>query len=417
MTSSRVAPPAATTAVVPQPTTVRTASPRAAARSAEVWPTAAPNAGGDDGFAGGAPARGRDMAFRIIGHFASFLYGRVTARMCSHMASIGVGVVGAGPWGLKVARAFARARGARLVGIADLDPERLARAGAQHADLALTADLDRLLETPGLEALAIAVDSPRHHAVAKRALLAGLPVLVEKPMALSLADGAELVELAERSGLVLMVGHVLLHHPGMARARALIADGELGRVQYLHATRVGFGTVRPGESAWWSIAPHDIAATLHLFDAEPTMVSATGAGYLQMRQHDVAFGTLSFADGRLAHIHVSWLVPETRRVLTVVGSHKMLTFDETDAERPLRVHDRAFVPAAARAGFIGRAGGIESPPLPAIEPLLAECESFVERVRLGAAAAGDTSRALDVMRVLDAGERSMRSGGTPVEVA
>jgi predicted dehydrogenase len=360
------------------------------------------------------------MAPRIIGDLGPFLYGRVTARMFSALdssvASIGVGVVGAGPWGLNVARAFARARGARLLGIAELDPERRARAGAEHADVTVTEDLDRLFELPGLGAVAVAVDSPRHHAVAKRALLAGLDVLVEKPMALSLADAAELHELADRNGLVIMVGHVLLHHPGLARARAWVAAGELGRVLYLHATRVGFGTVRPGESAWWSIAPHDIAAALYLFDGLPTAVSATGAGYLQMRQHDVAFGTMTFSDGRVAHVHVSWLAPEKRRLLTVVGSHKMLTFDETDAERPLRLYDRAFVPAAARAGFIGRAGDVEAPALPEVEPLVAECESFIERVRLGALPPGEAERALGVVRVLEAGERSMRAGGAPVEV-
>ena len=280
--------------------------------------------------------------------------------------------------------------------------------------------LEALLATPGLDAVAVAVDSPRHHAVAKRALLAGRHVLVEKPMALSVADGAELVELAERSGLVLMVGHILLHHPGIERARALIVEGELGRILYLHATRVGFGTVRPGESAWWSIAPHDIAAALHLFDAVPTTVSATGAGYLQMRQHDVTFGTLTFADGRLAHVHVSWLAPEKRRLLTVVGSHKMLTFDETERERPLRVHDRAFVTAAARTGFVGRAGAVETPALPIVEPLLAECEHFVDSIQRGARGGhvcGDGARALAVLRVLEAGERSMRAGGAPIEVA
>jgi predicted dehydrogenase len=333
------------------------------------------------------------------------------------MASIGVGVVGAGPWGLNVARAFARAKGARLVGIAELDGERLARAGAQHPDVLLVDDLERLLENPDVEALAVAVDSPRHHAVAKRALLTGRHVLVEKPMALSLADGLDLAELAERHDLVLMVGHVLLHHPGLVRARELIASGELGHVRYLHATRVGFGTVRPSESAWWSIAPHDIAAALYLCDALPAAVSATGAGYLQLRQHDVAFATLSFADGRVAHVHVSWLAPEKRRQLTVVGSHKMLTFDDSDAQAPLRLHDRAFVSAAARAGFIGRAGEVIAPPLPSVEPLLAECEHFAERVRLGALAPGEAARALGVMRVLDAGERSMRAGGAPVEVA
>jgi predicted dehydrogenase len=348
---------------------------------------------------------------------------------------VGVGIVGAGPWGLNLARAFARTRGARLAGICDVDPERLARAGAAHADVALTltTDLERLLAAPDVEAVAVAVPSRAHHAVARRALAAGRHVLVEKPMALSVDDGRELVALAADGGRVLMAGHVLLHHPAIARARALIADGELGQVRYLHATRVGFGTVRPDESVWWSVAPHDVAVALHLFDAVPELVSATGAGFLQPRQHDVAFGTLTFGDGRLAHIHVSWLAPEKRRVLTIVGSRKMLTFDETDRERPLRVHDRAFLPMAAGAplpagarlaagaGFIGRAGEIEVPALAQTEPLLAECEHFVERIaRIARGAPGDVlgsgASALSVLRVLDAGERSLSAGGAPMKV-
>jgi predicted dehydrogenase len=340
------------------------------------------------------------------------------------MTAVGVGVVGAGPWGLNLARAFARARGARLVGVCDVDPERRERAGAVHTGVALTEDLEGLLALPGLDAVAIAVPSRAHHAVARRVLLAGRHALVEKPMALSVADGSELVDLAATAGLVLMAGHVMLHHPAISVARALIASGELGQVRYLHATRVAFGTVRPDESVWWSVAPHDIAVALHLFDAVPKLVSATGAGFLQLRQHDVAFGTLTFGDGRLAHIHVSWLAPEKRRVLTIVGSHKMLTFDESDREKPLRVHDRAFVraaagaQAAARVGFIGRAGAIEAPALEETEPLLAECEHFVDRIARGTTAQvlGGGASALAVLRVLEAGERSLRAGGAPMEV-
>jgi predicted dehydrogenase len=336
--------------------------------------------------------------------------------MYSFMASIGVGVVGAGPWGLNLARAFTRARGARLVGVADLDGERLARAGAVHADVVLTASLERLLATPGVDAVAVAVDSRRHHGVARAALRAGRHVLVEKPMALSVADGAELVDLAARGGLTLMAGHVLLHHPALEWARAALAAGDLGRVLYLEATRVGFGTVRPAESAWWSVAPHDVAAALHLFGAEPVAVSATSASYLQPGAADVAFGTMTFADGRLAHVHVSWLAPEKRRTLTVVGTEKMLTLDETDRERPLRLHDRSFTPAPgdAAGGWIGRAGDTATPALASVEPLLAECEHFVACIASGARPRGDGASALAVLRVLEAGDLSMRAGGAPV---
>ncbi|HVZ71757.1 MAG TPA: Gfo/Idh/MocA family oxidoreductase [Polyangia bacterium] len=331
--------------------------------------------------------------------------------------TINVGVVGAGPWGLTLARAFARARGARLVGVADLDGERLARAGAAHAGILLTPELDRLLAAPGLDAVAVAVDSPRHHEVALRALDAGKHVLVEKPMALSVVAGEALVARAARDRRVLMVGHVLLHHPGVERARALLAEGALGRVLYLQATRVGFGTVRPSESAWWSVAPHDVAVALHLFDATPVTVSATGAAYLQPDTPDVAFATLSFADGRVAHVHVSWLAPDKRRSLVVVGDRRMLTFDETNHERPLRVLDRAFARAPGAAGFVAHVGEIDVPPVGDAEPLLVECERFVEAIARGATPPGDGARALDVLRVLEAGERSMRVGGAPVPVA
>jgi predicted dehydrogenase len=330
---------------------------------------------------------------------------------------VGVGVAGAGPWGLTLAGAFARARGVRLVGVADLDGERLARAGAAHAGVVLTPDFDRLLAERGVDAVAVAVDSPRHHELARRALRAGRHVLVEKPMALSAAEGAELVELAASRRLVLMVGHVLLHHPGVAAMRALVAEGALGRVLYLQATRVGFGTVRPRESAWWSVGPHDVAVALHVLGDVPTSVSATGAAYLQEGAADVAFATLRFADGRVAQLHVSWLAPEKRRALTIVGTRRMLTFDETDRERGLRVHDRSFERAAGARGAIeGRVGEIEIPALPVVEPLVAECEAFARAVARGERPLGDGARALDVLRVLEAGDRSMKAGGAPVEV-
>jgi predicted dehydrogenase len=337
------------------------------------------------------------------------------------MSSVGVGVVGAGPWGVRVARAFARTRGADLRWICDLDADRLARAGAGHPGARLTRDLDELLADRQVDAVAVAVDAPAHHAVARRALAAGRHVLVEKPMALSLAASADLCALAEARGRLLMVGHVLLHHPAVLRAREIIAAGGLGRVLYLQATRVAFGTVRAGESAWWSVAPHDLAVALYLFGGVPATVSATGAAYLQPGLPDVAFASLRFADGRLAHVHVSWLAPARHRALTVVGTDRMLTFDEGAAERPLRIHDRGFAPASDGGGWRPRSGAdgdgaVEAPALPSVEPLAAECAHFVDCVATGARPRGDGREAMAVMRVLDAGERSMQAGGAAVEV-
>jgi predicted dehydrogenase len=331
------------------------------------------------------------------------------------MSSVGVAVIGAGPWGGNVARAFARTHGADLRWICDLHAGRLEAAGGAHPGVRLSRALDEVLADGEVDAVAVAVDSPHHHAVARRALEAGKHVLVEKPLALSVADGADLCALADRQRRWLMVGHVLLHHPAIVRARELIAAGALGRVLYLQATRVAFGTVRGGESAWWSVGPHDIAVALYLFGELPVTVSATGAAYLQPGQADVAFASMRFADGRMAHVHVSWLAPGRSRALTVVGTSAMLTFDEAATERPLRIHERSF--AAEGGGWTPRAGETQAPELPAMEPLAAECAHFVACVAGGARPRGDGAEGLAVLRVLDAGERSMRAGGAAVEVA
>jgi len=329
--------------------------------------------------------------------------------------SVGVAVIGAGPWGLKLARVFAGLPGVELRWICDLDGERLDRARAAHPAARLTRAFGDVLADAATEAVVVAVDSPRHHAVAKAALEAGRHVLVEKPMALSLADAAELEELAGQRRRVLMVGHVLLHHAAIVHARELIASGALGPVLYLEATRVAFGTVRPGENVWWSAAPHDVAVALYLFDAVPATVSATGGDYLQAGRPDVVFATLRFADGRAAFVHVSWLAPGRHRALTVVGARKMLTFDEGAADRPLAIHDRQIAAAPDGRGFVTCAGGVTVPALAVVEPLVAEAEHFVSCVARGAAPRA-AAQALAVVRVLEAGERSMRAGGAPVEV-
>ena len=220
-----------------------------------------------------------------------------------------------------------------------------------------------------------------------------------------------------------MVGHLLLYHPAVERAKALLDAGDLGDVLYLYAQRVNLGIVRQSENAWLSLAPHDVAVAIHLFGECPISVSATGATYLQRDREiqDVAFATLRFADGRLAHLHVSWLDPHKRRSLTVVGTRKMLTFDDTLPDEKLKIHDRAAVPRPGHTtyaeGVVVRVGDVLSPFLPGVEPLLVECEHFVACVASGSRPRSDGRQGAAVVRVLEAGVRSMRAGGTPVQIA
>jgi predicted dehydrogenase len=304
------------------------------------------------------------------------------------MSSLGIGVVGAASWGRNVVRAFASTRGADLRGVCDLRPELLARVATQHPGVRVTPSYDDLLGDPEIGAIALAVDSGSHHRLARRALESGRHVFVEKPLALTVPDSEELCDVAERNGRTLMVGHLLLYHPGVVVAKQSIDGGELGQVRYLHSERVNAGVVRANENAWWSLAPHDIAVAMFLLGSAPVTVSATGSCFLQTTRgiEDIAFATLGWGDGRVAHIHVSWIDTEKKRTLTIVGSRASLT---VDGATPLARHE---------------------------EPLRIECEHFVDCVRTGQRPRSDGIQGLAVVRVLEAGARSMRAGGAPVAI-
>ena len=335
-------------------------------------------------------------------------------------ATIGMAVVGASGWGKNVVRAFYVARGSSLRWVCDRNPGLLADLGQRFPGVRGASSLDQVLADPEVRAVAVAVDSPNHFGVARAALAAGRHVFVEKPLALTAADAAALCALAEAGGLTVMTGHLLLYHPAVERVKALIDAGELGEVCYACSERVNLGIVRDDESAWWSLAPHDVAVAIHLFGATPVSVSATGAAYLRRGIADVAFATLSFSDGRTAHVHVSWLDPHKRRSLTVVGSKKMLTFDDTATDEKIKIYDKGAVPRPGHASFAEgvavRVGDVVSPFVANHEPLLAECEHFVACVASGSRPRSDGRQGLEVVRVLEAGDASIRAGGAPIAV-
>jgi predicted dehydrogenase len=312
------------------------------------------------------------------------------------MSNVGVAVVGAASWGKNVVKAFAGASGASLRGVCDLRPELLARVATAHPGVRLTRSFDDLLRDPEITAVALAVDAGSHHRLARRALETGRHVFVEKPLALTVADSEELCLVAERNRRTLMVGHLLLYHPGILVAKRALDAGELGEARYLHAQRVNRGVVRTNENAWWSLAPHDIAVAMFLLDGAPSTVSATGACFLHGAGagagprggpiEDVAFATLRWSDGRVAHIHVSWIDAQKRRSLTIVGSQGSLTVDGT-------------APVSREQ-----------------EPLRVECDHFIECIRTGSRPRSDGAQGLAVVRVLEAGERSMRTGGAPIAI-
>ena len=328
-----------------------------------------------------------------------------------------LGQVGLGYWGPNLLRNFNGLAQARVKACCDLDEAALRRVGGQYPGMTITTDYGELLSDPEIEAVIVTAPTPAHYELAKAALLTGRHVFVEKPIVLAVSEAEDLAALAEARGRVLMVGHLLMYHPAVARLKQMVDGGELGEVYYLYASRLNLGQVRRSENAMWSLAPHDISVALHLLGEEPEAVAAQGLTYLQPGIPDTVFLTLRFASGRAAHIHVSWLDPHKVRRITVVGSQKMAVFDDVDSTEKLRIYDKGVQrPAYDSYGdsLSLRFGDISIPRVDMREPLRLECQHFIDCIVNGQTPLSDGRNGLQVLRVLDAGQRSLERGGEPV---
>lgn len=328
-----------------------------------------------------------------------------------------LGQVGLGYWGPNLLRNFNGLAQAQVKVCCDLDQTALRRAGSQYPGMVVTTSYADLLDDPEVAGVIVTAPTPAHYELAKAALLTGRHVFVEKPIALAVAEAEELVALAEARGRVLMVGHLLMYHPAMARLKQMVDGGELGEVYYLTTSRLNLGQVRRSENAMWSLAPHDISVALYLLGEEPKAVAAQGLTYLQPGIPDTVFLTLRFSSGRAAHIHVSWLDPHKVRRITVVGSQKMAVFDDVDSTEKLRIYDKGVQrPAYDSYGdsLSLRFGDISIPRIDMREPLRLECQHFIDCILHGQRPLSDGRNGVQVLRVLEAGQRSLELGGEPV---
>jgi predicted dehydrogenase len=284
----------------------------------------------------------------------------------------------------------------------------------------LTGDFGQVLAAADVDAVVLATPAKHHAAQARMALNAGKHVLVEKPLALDASDAHAVVAAAETHRRTLMVGHLMLFHPAVERLKAIIDLGELGRVFYIYAVRVNLGRVRQDENALWSLAPHDVSMIEYLLGDEPQSVSARGGVYLQNRIEDVVFVNLRFRSGVSAQIQVSWLDPRKERRLVIVGSQKMVEFDDIAPTEKIRIYDKGFdrPPAFTEyEQFLAiRNGDTHIPQVPMAEPLPRECAHFIDCVEHGKRPLTDGHSALRVVRVLEAAQKSLEADGAPVEV-
>jgi predicted dehydrogenase len=331
-----------------------------------------------------------------------------------------IAVIGAGAWGINHVRAFARAKGAELVMVCDPSDAAFARASGVAPRARRGRSLDDALAADDVQAVVLATPAVEHAAQALKTLQAGRHVFVEKPLALRVPDAAKVVEAADKAGLTLMVGHLMLFHPVVERLKSMITDGVLGHVFYMQALRVNLGRIRRDENAMWSLAPHDISMISYLLGASPTSVSARGGAYLQKGVEDVVFLNMRFGSGVVAQVQLSWLDPRKERRLTIVGSAKMVEFDDVHPIEKLKIYDKGFErpPAFTEyAEFLSiRNGDIHIPHIAMGEPLEIECRHFIDCVEHRRQPRTDGPSGLRVVGVLEAAQRSLASDGAPVPV-
>ncbi len=330
-----------------------------------------------------------------------------------------IAVLGAGSWGINHVRVLAGEPRCELALV--IEPDR-----AKHAVIAGIAPNARILESadaalaaPAIDAVVIAAPASTHVELALAALAAGKHVLIEKPVARSLADALRLADAATSARRTAMVGHLMVYHPAVRRLRELLRSGELGTPYYIHATRVNLGRLRSDETALWCFGPHDLSMIDYITGETPTTVSACGQSVLQPGIEDVVFMTLRYASGLVANLHLSWLHPRKERRLTLVCSQKMVEFDDQIREK-LRIYDKGYdrPPDFKEFGvFLTlRDGDVHIPHLSMEEPLRAEIRHFLDCIATGATPDTDLAGGARVTAILEAADRSLARGGAPLAI-
>jgi predicted dehydrogenase len=332
------------------------------------------------------------------------------------MDKLKIGVIGCGYWGPKLARNFNDLPDAELTWVSDFRLDRLAHMQQLYPGVQSTRNHREILAS-NVDAVAIATPVYTHHPLALEALQSGKHVLVEKPLAATVAQAAEIAETADKLGLSAIVGHTFQYNPAVNVVRDLIARGELGQVYYISTTRVNLGLFQPDINVIWDLAPHDVSILLHILGVDPCEVSAQGEAYVQRNRgiHEVAYLTLRFPNDVLANVRVSWLDPVKIRRVTVVGSKKMLVYDDIADDKVILYDKGVEVPPYSDTmeefHMSYRHGPETAVPLNWQEPLQLECQSFVDSIRTGQPACSSAWMGVKVVRVLEAAQKSLLNGG------
>jgi predicted dehydrogenase len=335
---------------------------------------------------------------------------------------IGIGVIGLGHWGPNHVRVFGQTGGARVVVAADPSADRRRHVGNLYRDLELVESATDVLTRSDVDAVVVATPARTHFELATAALEAGKHVLLEKPMCTSIADARALVTTARAARRVLIHGHVFVYNTGVRFIKEGLRRGDFGVPQYVHATRTNLGPIRHDVNVVEDLATHEITIFDYLFDRAPNWVSATGSRLLGTDREDVAFVTLEYGDATLAHVHVSWLNPQKVRTLTLVGSRRMVVWDDMEPVEPVRVYDKGVMEEPYYDSFGEfqlrlRDGDIVIPKIHSQEPLKVQADAFVRRIRAGEPTASESESGVRLVACLDAIRESIAANGRRVSPA
>jgi predicted dehydrogenase len=328
-------------------------------------------------------------------------------------------LVGFGYWGPNLVRNIRELEEAEIVSICDLRPEARAGVKRRYPEVCTTSDFEDLLNDDSLEGIVISTPVSTHYELADAALRAGKHAFVEKPLAASSVEALALICTAREAGLVVMPGHTFLYSPPVNKVGELIQAGELGEIYFVTTSRVNLGLHQPDVSVVWDLGPHDLSILRYWLDETPSRVSATSRGCVSPDTPDVAFIHLAYPSGTIAHVELSWLAPSKLRRTAVVGSRRMVVYDDTSSE-PVRLFDSGVnLPDPESFGeyqLSYRTGDILSPRIDVTEPLSLELLDFCEAVRTGKQPRSSAELGLDVIRVVEAVDESLANGGAPIAI-
>ncbi|HEV2523216.1 MAG TPA: Gfo/Idh/MocA family oxidoreductase [Candidatus Acidoferrales bacterium] len=336
---------------------------------------------------------------------------------------INIGLIGCGQWGNNHIRVFHGLRECRVVAAADQSVERLTRVQQQYPAIECIPDVGELLARPDIHAVIVATPAATHYSIVTEALHARKHVLCEKPLCMNTLEARKLYDLAFASGVVLSVGHVFLYNAGIAKLKELIEAGHVGDLYYVSATRTNLGPIREDVNVSYDLATHDISIFNWLLDAIPETVTATGASFIQPQLEDVIFITLRYPRGTIGAVQTSWLSPRKVRKIALVGSRKMVTWDDLELNTPVAIYDRganAKLEYNEYGEFLRISmwdGDVRLPSVAREEPLRTQDMAFLRSIREGTVDRNGCEFVVGVVRVLEAVAESLRRGGDPVRVS